>query len=349
MAGKTIVIGCVQNEADIIEHFVRHTLGFADRMVLVLHRSVDATGDILRLLQAEGLPLDIRWLEHTPYGQSGMMKDLLHEVRHEPSVARVIPLDADEFLVTTNGIDTRTAVEALPTDCVTTASMRMYAPSEGAETSTTGIAACPCRVAGDPFPAIKTIAIPCQLLGGRLSQGNHRYRIEGAEAPEKTAGSLTLAHFPIRSVHQLQSKALCWIREYLVRSREPNDCFHWRDMYTDLRAGKLETATDVRRWALQYAEYVIPGSSQHVVDDPITLPPQKYGHLAARLSPQIIAQQLGLELGLEYIPGMSLSEFAGLLEAAARERVLTTGSGTATVAATHATHVRHDRQEAIGG
>jgi hypothetical protein len=204
-------------------------------------------------------------------------------------------------------------------------------------------------VSGDLFPPIKAIAIPRSLFGGTIAQGSHHYHVHGRLAPEQETTILTLAHFPVRSISQLQTKALGWIRESLRPKKAPNDTFHWREMFEGLRMGTLRTPDDARRWALRYAEYVIPGSSQHVVVDPIAMPPQKYGHLAKRVSVHIVAQQLGLELGVEYAPDVPLATVAELMEEAARERLLTTGSGTATVAATHATHVRHDRQEAIGG
>ncbi len=57
----------VKNEMDIIESFVRHTLGFADLLIVADHKSTDRTREILESLQAEGLPLIImeqpcRWL-----------------------------------------------------------------------------------------------------------------------------------------------------------------------------------------------------------------------------------------------------------------------------------------------
>lgn len=348
MAGQIVVMSCAQNEADIIEAFARHSLGFADALVVALHRSVDATSDILRLLQAEGLPIEIRWLDDLAYNQTATLSQLLQELAQNPTIERVLPLDIDEFLITKDGTSVRNAVESLPMHAVTVASMRMYCPSPKPDGSI-GIHACPWRVSGDAFPPIKAIAIPRPLFGGILAQGNHHYHLRGELAPETEAATLTLAHFPVRSVPQLQAKIFSWIRESLRPNKAPNDTYHWRQMFADLCAGKAHTQDDARRWALQYAEYMVPGSSRHVVLDPLPAPPLRYGHLATRVSPSIVAQQLGLELGLECATDLPLAAFAQQLEKAAQERLLTTGLGTATVAATHATHVRHDRQEAIGG
>ncbi|MDD6127049.1 MAG: glycosyltransferase family 2 protein [Veillonellaceae bacterium] len=56
---KIVAISMVKNEMDIIESFVRHTLGFADLLIVADHKSTDRTREILESLQAEGLPLII--------------------------------------------------------------------------------------------------------------------------------------------------------------------------------------------------------------------------------------------------------------------------------------------------
>ena len=48
-----IAISIAKNEMDIIESFVRHTLSFADELLLLDHQSTDKTPEILRALQQE--------------------------------------------------------------------------------------------------------------------------------------------------------------------------------------------------------------------------------------------------------------------------------------------------------
>ncbi len=57
---KIIVISMVKNEADVIESFVRHSLTFADGMLIADHCSGDGTGEILEKLRQEGLPVSVR-------------------------------------------------------------------------------------------------------------------------------------------------------------------------------------------------------------------------------------------------------------------------------------------------
>ena len=51
------VVSMVRNEADVIESFVRHNLGWADRLYVAVHESSDETLSILQALQGDGLPI----------------------------------------------------------------------------------------------------------------------------------------------------------------------------------------------------------------------------------------------------------------------------------------------------
>ncbi len=96
---KIVTISMVKNEADIIESFVRHTLTFADEMIICDHMSDDNTLKILELLVAEGLPLFIRHSYRAERIQEKLTNDMLIEAMLEHDADYVVPLDADEFLV----------------------------------------------------------------------------------------------------------------------------------------------------------------------------------------------------------------------------------------------------------
>jgi hypothetical protein len=54
---KIVALAMIGNEADVVECFVRHTLTMVDRLVIILHRSVDGTAEIVNALYEEGLPV----------------------------------------------------------------------------------------------------------------------------------------------------------------------------------------------------------------------------------------------------------------------------------------------------
>ena len=47
---KIVAISMVRNEADVIEAFVRHHAGLVDELIVVDHRSIDGTDELLREL-----------------------------------------------------------------------------------------------------------------------------------------------------------------------------------------------------------------------------------------------------------------------------------------------------------
>ena len=86
----------IGQEEDIVEVFVRHTLRFADELI-VISTADDTTRALLHTLEVEGLSL--RVIDHQPayHDQQEMLSNLLGEV--SPTTDWILPLDADEFVM----------------------------------------------------------------------------------------------------------------------------------------------------------------------------------------------------------------------------------------------------------
>jgi len=56
---KTVSVTRIFNEEDIVEAFVRHNATLVDQMLFLDNGSTDATLEILRALQAEGVALSV--------------------------------------------------------------------------------------------------------------------------------------------------------------------------------------------------------------------------------------------------------------------------------------------------
>lgn len=209
-AKRIIAITMVKNEQDIIESFVRHTLSFADELLVCDHQSTDATREILENLKAEGLPLDIRTEYRAEYAQAAFMNALLCEAAEQRQADFIIPLDADEFLLPESAGNLREKMEALSPDDVYALSWRKYVPLGGAE--------------GEFLlnrPLARERVYPRSgkcIVGGAvvrrhhlsLVQGNHAVCVKGDPArmvPMKPIG-LCVAHFHWRSPEQFRSKAI---------------------------------------------------------------------------------------------------------------------------------------------
>ncbi len=199
-----VAIAAARNEQDIIEAFVRHTLGFCGHLLLIDHGSTDDTPRILEELQKEGLA--VRVLRDDRYGllQTEHMARLLKIAAHELKADWIFTLDCDEFL----------QGEVLA--CL----QEHHAPPEPhyLRVPLVNYAMRPTDDPGELNPvkriihrfdpkeqtnawAFKSI-VPGELAraeGAFMEEGNHRFTIEGFEPPAQEVESVWLAHFSLRS------------------------------------------------------------------------------------------------------------------------------------------------------
>ena len=95
---RLVAVSVVKNEADIIEPFVRHTHAWVDHHLVFDHDSTDGTRDILRALQAEGLPLTLFRDDAPGHLQQARSNHLTRLAAEAHGADWILPLDADEFL-----------------------------------------------------------------------------------------------------------------------------------------------------------------------------------------------------------------------------------------------------------
>lgn len=211
-------IGIVKNEMDIIESFVRHTLSFADELLLIDHQSTDKTAEILRALQQEGLPLTVHTSNRVEYAQGDMTTDLLYEAINNHGADLVIPLDADEFLVGTKpGKSIREYLEDLDREFVYKLPWRRYSPYQPDVRREEFLLARPAL--GDIYrdAGNKCIVGAKAVLDNKLQviQGNHYlYSVQEGKMVGRDmldCQTLEIAHFYWRSSEQFQTKiAVAW-------------------------------------------------------------------------------------------------------------------------------------------
>ena len=101
---KIFSISMVKNEMDIIESFVRYNANIFDGMIILDNCSSDTTFKILKLLENEGLPLFIFKDKDMEYSQAVKMNQLLLKAVNEFEADIIVPLDADEFLISSNNL-----------------------------------------------------------------------------------------------------------------------------------------------------------------------------------------------------------------------------------------------------
>ena len=249
---KIAAITMVKNEADIIESFARHTLTFADILLVADHKSTDDTRNILTKLQDEGLPLKIETVTTDGHIQSEVMTKLMRRAIAEESADIIVALDADEFLLHEKGGSTllRQTLQELATDKVYYVRWFNCDLVKPEECSEKYLLSRPCRIDK------KEKLLPKVIVGATIAQEKRLCILQGNHyaEPEKDFAEkgkfyvndvaatklpdVYYAHFPCRSKAQLASKSLCmWLTNAVRYSKYAYVAQSYRDYFDDFVQG----------------------------------------------------------------------------------------------------------------
>lgn len=272
---RLAAVGMVRNEADIIEAFVRHTLGFVDELWLVDHLSTDATPSILDRLQAEGLPLKV-----TRHSENAQSQEILTSRLGQQAFAAgadwVVPLDCDEFIAVPDTDSLRVALAAATAAGVVWwpwVSMVPCAKDHADEIDP--IRRIRHRVAVEADIVPKCIIHRAVALAGEwtFAVGNHHVNSANVEPLPmmQLPDNHVLRHYPVRSIDQLMVKMILGRLAWLPRL-EPGSCisFQTRDFFARLKTGWLPAQDDLTRYAASYQSGVSQ-TDPDLVDDPLIL------------------------------------------------------------------------------
>src|SRR5688572_21107883 len=239
---KLWAVAMVRNEADIIEAFVRHNLAFLDGLVVLDHRSGDATRSILRRLKAEGLALILLESREEAFFQGSEITRIASETFTRTGADFVFAVDADEFMRAASRQAVERALATIPEQ--THGRLRWYSYVPAAFDRPFGSHCLRLRLREERVARYKLVIRPGFVETGNfmVSEGNHwvsDLRTGRAAMHEHVVPELlSLAHCPVRSRAQLESKVRLGY-EALLAAGGLNSAmaYHWRDLYEDFRVG----------------------------------------------------------------------------------------------------------------
>ena len=284
---EALGIAMVKNEADVIEAFVRHNLGFMDALAIVDNDSIDGTREILVQLQQEGLPIILFDDPMVAHFHAEILTAVYRKVVPKFKPRFVFLLDADEFIVAPSREALYVQLRAMRPGTLAQYCWRTYIP---APTGPEGDASDPLRsithrkVAERPWWKAVIVTKPKIDMKLKIEQGNHGARCAGRSLPKVKLGDVAIAHFPVRSVDQITGKVLAgWIAN-LERHRHRlylGYAAHWKALYERIIGGAGLTAEDLTREALRYGQFSEAELTwpQDVVRDPVV---PGYARLTAR-------------------------------------------------------------------
>lgn len=298
---RLATVSIVRNEADIIETFVRHHAAHATRMVIVLHRCLDNTADILqKLQQEEGLPLELHEVTDIGHPQARVLSERIRSIVAQGEADWILPLDADEFLIVAEGRSVADALENATRDRVQLLPWKTYVPTpEDNIAESNPLRRIVYRKHPETPPFFK-ILLPVALLKTipwRLPMGSHaiHHAQTGEPLPSIASAILSLAHFPVRGADQLTEKILGGhIADAATPGTDPRRSSHWRTLSPRLSTGRPLSPIELRNIALRYA---IPEGSPAVPGlfyDPVQTPAGRPRMRIQPVSPMAVVMENAL-------------------------------------------------------
>ena len=266
---KLVAISTVKNERDILEAFVRHTASFVDHHLVLDHGSTDSTREILDALVAEGLPLTVLDDPSPGAWQARRMNRLMHRAAAEFAPDWVVPLDADEFLVTRRMESIRGLLEKQSTPVLVP--WQTYVPDASDDADELNLVRrISHRLAVEGHGWVKVIVPGSVAARGELHQGSHDVTVPGTEATQwSRLEGARLAHFPVRSAAQFARKVAIGKIQYLARDATEGMAFHYEEPFALLMRSWEQFVDGHRAAAARFA--VPPGTAfePELVRDPV--------------------------------------------------------------------------------
>lgn len=245
---RIVVVSVTKIESDILESFVRHSLTFADEILIADNGSCDGASEILRELCEEGMPLRVKKLPYqVEFDHAGIMLELVREAVEELYADIVLPLDIDEFLVNTeNELTCKRVLQVLDRGKTYMLQMSVYTPLVPYEDSGKFLLDQECR--REPLDTFRVgkVIIGAELVreeSFRLLQGCHEAyweKPDGKEGiPYEKVPFLHIAHFHWRSERRYTIKSvLGWIGMASQYTEYSFVCSYMRSSYEKIVRGK---------------------------------------------------------------------------------------------------------------
>jgi glycosyltransferase involved in cell wall biosynthesis len=242
---KIFSISMVKNEMDIIESFVRYNVNYLDGMIILDNGSTDRTLNILESLKNEGLPIFVNEDDTRDFDKVLKMNHLLKKAVYEFNADIIVPLDADEFLLSPNKGDPREFLEKLESPNYYVAKWKVYVPDFNKNEVEKFIPSKITMARDDSsrtWHTLYKVIIPRKLVTDydvRLTRGSHSLVFDPKykEVLNRIINpNLRIAHFPIRSKEQTVSKVCVgWLNAISSVEKKPNDSFHWKKIFNQLK------------------------------------------------------------------------------------------------------------------
>ncbi|HZI84791.1 MAG TPA: glycosyltransferase family 2 protein [Casimicrobiaceae bacterium] len=237
-------ISMIRNDADIVEAFVRHSVRLLDHLFVIVHSPEDGTGEILKALHGEGLPVTLIFDDEPAFLQGERLTWLAREAHAALPCDFIFPLDADEFLVPAERAAIDRALDAVPPGApAARLRLRTFVPTADDDADEINpVRRIRHRLSEEP--KVRKVVLTRTFFADPtlvLDHGSHGLLRVGASArqiPLPPLREIALAHYPVRSANQVTNKTVIGYLAHLATGRpeleERRIAIHWRRCYEDM-------------------------------------------------------------------------------------------------------------------
>jgi hypothetical protein len=274
----------VKNEGDIIEDFVRHNLQYLDGLIVLDNASFDGTLGVLTSLQAERLPLTIIHEPTVAKRQAEVMTQATRDSLTSVAWDFLFLLDADEFILCRNRHALKKSLRTLPHGSNGLLPWISYVPTANDPDQPRVLKRICYRRAREAVPFSKVVISRffAEANDFAVTQGNHDI-VAGGVSHSEPMSDCALAHFPVRSLSQIQNKALLGWAGYLAMGYDGLDLgYQQRRLFSKLESKPIWEPHEFYDIALHYFD-LEPGQPDDLIHAPLTSKTRwRYGDVSLR-------------------------------------------------------------------
>jgi hypothetical protein len=223
----------------------------------------------------EGLPVIITDCDAIALGRDAEFSDLVHDAWGRTDAEFMALLDADEFIVA----DSRAAFEAelalLPEGTHASVAWKTYVPTlADPESEPRTLARIRHRLLREQLDEEKVILSrsfaddphATVLLGSHGAVGSSAVRLAGTH----------LAHFPVRSIEQIQAKVLLGWTTMIALGYEGRGGFQWERLYAEIKRNPVWSEREFIDFGQSYLRPREDGDPIELVYAPLPAVPRRY-------------------------------------------------------------------------
>jgi len=247
-----LMITKVKNEADIIEAFIRYHIHIFDKIVVLDNGSLDGTYEILKLLAEEGLNIEIVNEAAGEFDSFRLANKYAKKYVTETNADFLVFMDADEFLISEDGINPREILEKLTKDKIYYIHWKTYLYQECGEFNYF-LPELFEYYRDETHESFTKIIVPGELFKKQrivVLEGNHEFS-SLQQIPVMFTDLLKFAHYPLRSLWQHQKQMVLNAIGIMETPNYLKDAsLHWKQMYQE-----MDGMVNLYEKSLKYAFY----------------------------------------------------------------------------------------------